>query len=215
MPTIRLPRAATAAALLALIVGACSGSASASPSGSTPTSSPASVAPSSAAVTSPSPAESTEPSIVLPSLPSQAKDLEALLPDTLCGGSVTKVSLSGPEAIGSSPEFAAVLTQLGKTPADVAFAAVGPQDATNCQVSAGVFRINGADANAFQQSFLELAVSSGGTAPQQKTVAGKTVWVGPDESGESSDYAYFVGDAVFFVTAPDDAAATEVLTGLP
>ena len=76
-------------------------------------------------------ASSAGPSLLIPSLavpsvvlPNDAKELEALLPATMCGQSSLKTSLAGDTfATSGDEDLKALMEQLGKTPADVSFAA--------------------------------------------------------------------------------------------
>ncbi|MGH2475048.1 MAG: hypothetical protein ACRDIL_07265 [Candidatus Limnocylindrales bacterium] len=176
----------------------------------TPTSAPATAAPS---VVGASESPGALPSgLAIPSFefPSQDSELEALLPDQLCGSATVKFSLSGDTFANSADaEFIAILEQLGKTPADVGFAVAGGTNLDGC--SAGIFRIKGADANRFKDVFLAEAAKAG-TVYEEKSAAGRTVLVG---DGEEFQYAYFTGDALIFVGAPSEAKAAEVLELLP
>jgi hypothetical protein len=206
----RLPGAARSALILAVVsvaVAACSGAATPIPNASG--GSPASAA-----------APSTEASaggsgLALPSfqLPSDAKDLEALLPATLCGQPTTKASITGDKfASTADPEFVATLQALGKTPADVAFAIGFAGGDTEC--GAGIFRIQGVDQNALQTTLVAQEQKSG-TTFTQGNVGGKSVYISDDGSGSGKQYVYFKGDAVIFAQAPDEAKAGSILQQLP
>jgi hypothetical protein len=203
---------AIASSALVIVLWGCGGAASPNPSVAAAPSTAASVAPPSV------PAPSTEPSTagasqVIPSfsLPSEAKDLEALLPDTMCGGKSTKASVSG-AGLGASAgaEFVAGLAALGKTAADVSFAFAFSE--AGC--GAGIFRVAGVDQNALQTSMLA-AVQKEGQTFTQASVGGKSVFVGTDTSGVGKQYVYFHGDAMIFATATDDAKAAQILQSLP
>lgn len=205
-------KALTLTGVAVLAFAACGGgTASSAPTASAPA--PTTAASPSTAVASGSPA--VDPSFAIPSFafPSEDKELEALLPNMLCGATTLKFSMSGSTfATAADPEFIAILGELGKTPADVSFAVAGGTpgvDADAC--SAGIFRIKGADSNRFKEVFLAEAAKEG-TTYREETVAGRTVLVG---SGEDFQYAYFKGDALIFVSAPDPAKAAEVLALLP
>ena len=144
------------------------------------------------------------PSVAVPSLPSEAKDLEALLPDTLCGAAATKTSLSG-----ASFAATAQLAALGKSPSDVAFAIAF--STSGC--GAGIFRIAGVDQATLQQTFLAEQQKSG-TTFTQGSVGGKTVFIS-DQGSSGKQYLYFAGDAVIFASAKDDASAATILQALP
>ncbi|MGZ9275532.1 MAG: hypothetical protein ACXW4L_00275 [Candidatus Limnocylindrales bacterium] len=208
-------KALTLTGVAVLILAACGGttaSTGATASAAAPTtaaSGDASASPS-LAVASGSPA--VDSSFPIPSFafPSEDKELEALLPDQMCGGATLKFSMSGDTfEAGADPEFKAILDELGKTPADVSMAIAGGMTQAGC--AAGIFRVKGADANRFREVFLAEAAKEG-TTYREESVAGRTVLVG---SGEDFQYAYFKGDALIFVSAPDTAKAAEVLADLP
>ena len=72
----------------------------------------------------PSAAPSDTP-VAIPSFafPSADKELEALLPDTLCGDKAQKLSMGGAVFDNAAdPSFVAVLRKVGKTTADVSLA---------------------------------------------------------------------------------------------
>jgi hypothetical protein len=212
MFTMRPVQVALLALVLALAV-ACGGSASPSPSTAVAPTTAASVPGSTAPSTSPSTAASVGPSLLIPSftLPSSDKELEALLPATLCGTTTQKTSISGAQAVGTSKDTQALLQRLGKSPNDVSLAIAF---AAGCDVSAGIFRIKGTDSTQLADAFKSTATAQGETF-EQRTVGGKNVLVSASASGGTSTYAYFGGDAFLFVAAKDDAAAGPVLQQMP
>ena len=201
-----------------LAVAACgSGSSTASgPASSAPSAAAPSVAASAEAPSQAAPSEaavSSEPSFALPSIafPSSDKELEALIPNTMCGGTVLKLSMSGASfGATADPEFKALLADLGKSPADVTFAAGGAGNASRC--GAGIFRVKGVDTAKFQQVFLA-AAEKNGDHYTQTSLGGKTVFV--DKAAEGLQYGYFKGDALIFASADTDAHAAEVIAALP
>jgi hypothetical protein len=209
---MRSPRLTLAAlvTLASTLVVACGGGASPSPSSAT-----AAAAPSAAASASEAAASEGAPSIGLPSfqLPSSDKELEALLPDNLCGATAQKLSMSGPAfATSADEQFKATLDKLGKSVNDVSFAMAVPTSGT-CGAAAGIFKIRGADPGRLQQVYGEVAQQEG-TKYEQRSVGGKNVYVSTEASG-SSTYAYFAGDAIVFAFAKDDATAAPLLQELP
>ncbi len=196
---------------LVLILSACSGSSAGSAA-------PPSVGLSSGAATvAPSTPPSVAPSLTIPSfdLPNDDKGLEALLPDKICGAKARKLSFSGDRFTSMADEnFTATLAALGKSAKDVSFAVAGDPSGGDCSTTAGVFRVKGADPSKLREVFLAEAVKGGGTQTQGN-VGGKDVYINASSSGDTKDYAYFVGDAVFFVAAKDDAAAALVLQAMP
>jgi hypothetical protein len=218
-PFVRAARSALIVGVTTIAVAACAGAATPLPNSASPAASEA--APSvEASAAQPSAAEaSAEASaagsaIALPSieLPSDAKDLEALLPATMCGQTATKASITGDKfAAAADPQFVATLQALGKTAADVAFAIAFAGGDTNC--GAGIFRINGVDQNALQTTLLAQQQKSG-TSFTQGNVGGKSVYIS-DSSGGGKQYVYFKGDAVIFAQAPDETKAASILQQLP
>lgn len=204
---------------LAIVIGvvACGGGgASSAPSAAG--SSAASVAPTSAAPSA-SEAASEGPSaaaseVAIPSFafPSTDKELEALLPDTLCGEKVQKLSMGG-AAFGANadPAFEAMLKSVGKTVSDVTLAIAAPLTA-KATCSAGIFRIKGADGGALKDAFLAEATKEGNTFTVT-SIAGKDVYVDP--KADTFGYAYFKGDAVLFASADNDADAASIIAALP
>jgi hypothetical protein len=151
------------------------------------------------------------PSLAIPSVSvSTDPALAAMLPETLCGTAAVKTSFAG-DTFGSSTdaEFQAFVQALGKTPADVSFAAaIG--GTTGCTVS--ILKVNGADATQLRDKFTAEMAKDGNTTTE-KSLGGKTILAG---SGTNSfGYVYFKDDMVFIFTAPDDAKATEIATALP
>ncbi|HZC33677.1 MAG TPA: hypothetical protein VE640_10360 [Candidatus Bathyarchaeia archaeon] len=207
--------AALATGAILVTLSGCSSSAATSPSAAAAetqaTTASESAAPSAAES---SPAESSSAaSFAIPSfaLPSGAKDLEALLPATLCGETAIKLSLSGAQFTSSAdPTFKAILQALGKQASDVSFAVAG---APTSGCTAGIFRISGVDQNLLQQAFLAEEQKSG-VAPTQASVGGKSVFVAT-ASGSSKQYVYFKGDAAIFAEGKDEATAAGILQQLP
>lgn len=203
-----------------VFVAACSSSPAA-------TTAPASTAPgastaagsSSAPITSTAPASSVPgASIAIPafSFPSDDKGLEALLPSTMCGQPATKLSMTGSDfAADADPAFIATLSQLGKSVNDVAVAlATGdPVKAPDCNVNAGVFEVKGADGGQLQSVFLAASAASE-TTYTKGNVGGRDVYIDASDP-TNRNYAYFKGDGIFFVTAPDDATAAPILSAMP
>ncbi len=201
--------------VMLVTLSGCGGAATPSPQASAvalaPSQAAQSVAPPSAAASVAAPSQGA-PSIAIPSfsLPSEAKDLEALLPDTLCGAKAIKASMTGASfAQSGQSEFLDAIKAVGKTPADVAFAiAVGPSN--NC--TAGILRIAGVDANLLKTSMLA-AQSKSGETTTQSTVGGKEVYVTAGAS--ATTYVYFHGDAVIFAGAKTETDAAGILQALP
>ena len=215
-------RLALFGASVALIVAACNGSTSrtAAPASAGQPSTAQSEAPSVApSVAESAPTNSGSP-IAIPSfaLPNDDKGLEALLPDQLCGKAVSKLSFSGDRfASVPDPTLQGTLAQLGKSLSDVSAAAAFPNPATNgnCKTTAFVFRIKGADVGRFRDVFLAAAKKQDDTTYTTGNVGGKDVYIGTKPGNDTKTYAYFKGDALFFVDAPDEASAAAALQEMP
>jgi hypothetical protein len=204
--------AITAGALCLVLVG-CGGTATPSPAASIaaelPSQAPSLAAPS---VAAPS-AEGSAAAGPSGAQSGGASDLEALLPDTLCGAAAIKTSRTGDQlsSTGGSDlaQAFAALAALGKSSNDVTVA-VATAPNTNCTV--GILRITGIDTTLLQSAMTAAAGQSGSTATQT-TIGGKTVWktVGPTDT----TYTYFNGDKVVFATAKTDAEAESIFSSLP
>jgi hypothetical protein len=214
MGTRRIVGALATGALVASL-WACGSSTASSPSaaaGNQPSQAPASAAEPSVAEPSQAEPSQAEASLAVPSfvLPSGAKDLEALLPDQLCGAKAVKLSMTGDQfASSANTEFKAALQALGKSVSDVAFAIAG--DPTySC--TAGIFRVKGVDQNLLQQALLAEEQKSGNTYTQG-SVGGKNVYI--TDAGSGKQYVYFSGDAAIFASAKTEAEAAGILQKLP
>lgn len=211
------PFAATA--VLAIIVAACGGSATAAPSAAAPSvaaSVAASVEPSPSPEASASPAAAASgalPSIALPSLNAD-KDLEALLPSTFGGATLQKFSMKGAQFLGSNPDptFDQAIAALGLTAADVSVA-IAADPAGTMDISFAAIRFAGADSGKLLQVF-QAASQASGDLVGSVNVGGKDVIKTKDSSGSFS-YFYVRNDVVLGVTAKTDAAAAPALQVLP
>jgi len=208
---------ARGAARLLVFTIAVAGLAAACSSSSTPA--PASQAPASQAPASQAAAATDNGggSISIPSFPSEAKDLEAMLPAKYCNTPLTKASMSGASVLGSGtdPTFAAALQALGKSPNDVSIAFGTANGATDpkCQVNFFALRIAGADQGQFQQVY-EAAATKDGDTISHVNLGGKDVVKDVDSSG-SATYAFFKGDVGIGVTADTDDEAGPALAAIP
>lgn len=192
--------------LLALAVAACSsGGASASPTPS------ASVEPSAAA--SGAGAE--------PSLPSDAEDLETLIPDAVGGVALEKRSMRGDEFANSgsaSAEAEEFLRNLGVSPDDVSVAiGFGASAESGSVVAVVVFRAEGADSSRLLQSFKDATDAERETPLEWESanVGGKQVERATDPEHDNRVYLYVTGDLLAFVATSNEDDAAEVLAGLP
>ena len=83
-----------------------------------------------------------------------------------------------------------------------------------CPTSAGVFRIKGVDPGRLHDVYLA-EVAKEGQSQEQRNVGGKDVSIGTSTDNDTKTYAYFNGDAIFFVTAKNDDDAAAVLKVMP
>jgi hypothetical protein len=210
-PLVNSLRAAPAALLLlALAAAACSsGGASASP---TPSASvPANVEPSG----------DVSSQGALPSLPSGAEDLEALIPDTIGGVALQKLSMRGNEFANSgsaSAEAEEFLRTLGVAPDDVSVAiGFGLSTDTGNGVAVFVFRAEGADSGRLLQAFKEATDAERETPLEWESanVGGKQVERATDPEQDNRVYLYVNDDLLAFVATTNEDDAAEVLGGMP
>jgi len=202
-------RAATAAILLlASAVAACSsGSATASPTPSVPAS------------VEPSAASSSEGAA--PSLPSGAEDLEALIPDTIGGVALQKLSMRGNEFANSgsaSAEAEEFLRTLGVSPDDVSVAiGFGLSSDTGSGVAVFVFRAQGAESDRLLQAFKDATDAERETPLEWESVnvGGKQVERATDPEQGNRVYLYVKDDLLAFVATTSEDDAAEVLGGMP
>ena len=186
-----------------LVVVAC-GSAG-SPSGAPGGSQPAGITP------APAGSEGAGFSFVMPSFTSDL-ELEALLPDEIGGAPTEKLSMSGTDLIGdgSGEDLAVILTQFGKQPSDLSAGLAG---AAGIDIIA--YRVQGIDANALFQAFLQL-IGNEDNVVSDANLGGKAIKKIVTLEGDTS-YVYASGDVLFIVEASDAAAPAlleEVFTKL-
>ena len=207
-------------AIMLGVVACGGGGASSAPSAaatsaasSAPSAAPTSAAPSASEAPSEAPsAIASEVAIPSFAFPSSDKELEALLPDTLCGEKVQKLSMGGQAfATASDPSFQAILKSVGKSAADVSLAIAAPLSAT-AKCTAGIFRIKGADGGALKDAFLAQADKEGNKYTVS-SISGKDVY--SDPTSNSIGYAYFKGDAIIFASADSASDAASVIAALP
>ena len=202
-------RAAVAAILLlALAIAACSSGGAAASSTPSPS---ATVEPSAAATSA----------AAAPSLPSGAEDLEALIPDTIGGVALQKLSMRGDEFVGSggaSAEAQAFLRSLGVANEDVSVAVgfgAAPNESRGVAIFA--FRAEGADSTRLLQA-MQQAIDAESDSPlewETVTVGGKEVQRTSDPKQQGQTYLYVTGDLLVFVATTNEDDAAEVLGGMP
>jgi hypothetical protein len=195
-------------ALLAITVAACSSGAASSTPTPIPTASPT---PTVAATSSASAGPSLD-------LPRNAKELEALLPDSIGGATLTKFSMKGSDFIQQGqvdPQLKSWLDSLGKSLDDVSVAYAF--DITGAsQTGIFAFRVNGVDHTTLLNG-LKTAMEQGSSEATNWTstnIGGKSgVFAGTSDSGTT--YLYGTADLVFFVVAKDKTTAADALSQLP
>ena len=201
----RWSRLAAIVGALTLVVAACSNA--------SPAASPGGGATPAAATPAATTAQATPPAsgLVIPSFNADL-DLEAQLPSDFCNQKVTKISFAGADFLASDATFAALVQELGRSPADVSVA-LGSVAGPECLgISLFALRIKGADTSKFEQLFVAVQAKNG--TPTTKTnVSGKDVWTYTDDSG--TNYLYLKGDIAFGVTAPTPADAAKGLAVMP
>lgn len=146
-------------------------------------------------------------------------DLEALIPDSVGGFTMTKSSSKGDDylvAPGSSPELVQFLQDVGVSPSDVSIA-IG--SGYNADVTSSLFmfviRAKGADSGNLVSAFKTASTTEGETPIPwaSATVGGKQVEAA--EANGGSTYLYVKGDVLFWITATPTTLAEEVIRGLP
>lgn len=212
-----------ASAVLAVFVAACGGSATAAPSAAAPSAAESvapSVAPSPSAEASAAAAASTEPvasgavpSFAIPSF-TLDKDLEALLPSTFGGATLTKISMRSELFLGQDPtsDLNKAVSALGLNASNVS-GAFATDTAGKLDVQFAAIRFAGADSGKLLEVF-KAASQASGDLVGSVNLGGKDVIKTKDSSGSFS-YFYVRNDVVLGVTAKDDAAAATALAVLP
>jgi hypothetical protein len=198
------------AALVAVVLSACGASTD-------------STAASPTQAATPSPTLASQSGGVLPSLPSSAKDLEALIPDKIGNITLQKASMTGNEFVGSgnaSQEAQDFLSGLGVATDDVSVAIGFGADLSGSgdAVAVLLFRAKGASSDRLVSLFKE-ATNRERETPldwQSADLGGKHVEKAADpQQGNSTIYLYATGDLLVFVTAGSDNQAAEALSDLP
>ncbi len=202
-----------AVALLALIGCSGAGGGSTGPSSAAsaaaPTTAATAAAPSEAAPSEapPSQAAASEP---IPSFafPSDDKELEAVIPDKICGATVQKLSLKGKQATGDNEIWPGILQALGKSVADVSAAAAF---STKPSCSVTIIKINGADEGKLRE-LLQSEAAKAGITYTKVSVGGKDVFTtNPAKFG----YSWIKGDGAIIITADSAKHAEELVAALP
>jgi hypothetical protein len=195
-------------AVAGLVLVACGPAASQSTSQSTSQSS------------APSQAAQSSGDVVGPSFTTgAAADLEALIPGTAGGVTLTKASMRGSDYLVSGnadPATVKFLQDLGVSPNDISMAyGIGFSADASSTVAMFVFRAAGANSAQLLSAF-KTASEADSSSPLQwasANVGGKQVEA--SSGGSETTYLYVKGDVLFFVGASDPAVAAGILNGLP
>jgi hypothetical protein len=174
-----------------------------------------------------SPTATAEPSVpassggAQPSLPSGAEDLEALIPDTVGGVALQKLSMRGNEFTNSGSASAAAeefLRNLGVSSEDVSVAVgFGIAPDSESGVAVFIFRAEGADSGRLLQAFKDATDAERETPLEWEsvTIGDKQVERASDPEQDNRVYLYVTGDLLAFVATTNEGDAADVLSGLP
>lgn len=201
---------AAPAALLSIVLVACSGGTATAPASAGPTSTPTpTVAPSPTATAAgtPNPLASFDFN--------QDKALEGLLPDTVDGLTLEKSSLKGAGFLtGTDPAFKNFFDRVHAQPDEVSLAYAADAD-HGLELLA--LRIPGANTDDLKTEFRQ-AIEASSTSTitlTQATVGGKSVLTGFDPDQQKTVYLYVVADVLVSVTTSDKTLAEAALAKLP
>ncbi len=186
-----------------------SGSSAAAPSAAATAAAPSAAAPSAAAPSEAAPSQAAA-SEAIPSFafPSDDKELEAVIPDKICGVTAQKLSLKGKDATGENEMWPAILQALGKSLSDVSAAAAFTTK-PGCSVT--IIKVNGADEGKLKELLQSEAVKAGITYTKV-SVGGKDVYTSnPAKFG----YSWIKGDGAIIITADSAKHAEELISALP
>jgi hypothetical protein len=145
-------------------------------------------------------------------------ELAGRFPTTVAGETIQVQSFGGElfaQMGGADPTFDEFLQSVDAELSDVSVAFGGNTDGT---IGVAAFRIRGATAADLEEEFLTATQEAGDVENvDQRSVGGKDVWAAAstDETVPGSVYIYVQDDTVYFLTAPDDDVAGEILEALP
>ena len=146
-----------------------------------------------------------------------APELEALLPTTLGGVSLTIESQAGTDLATESAAFDAFLAGLGKSRAD--FTLASAYSPGGLKAAVGAWRVNGADSALLLPGFATAVQASSTTILTQveEIVAGRAVnRIGdPGQLTQGPLYVFVRGDTLWFVQTTERALAEEAMNKLP
>jgi hypothetical protein len=146
-------------------------------------------------------------------------DLEALIPNSVGGLTITKQSVQTSEfltAPGSDPAAVKFVEDLQVSPSDISIATGSGSSADFTKfVFVFVIRAQGADSDRLISAF-KTATSTGEASPLEwssATVAGKAVETAGGDTG--TNYIYAKGDVLFWLIASDATLAEQFIGLLP
>jgi hypothetical protein len=143
--------------------------------------------------------------------------LEALLPTSVGGVSLTIESQAGGDLSTASGPFDAFLESLGKSRDDFTLASAYSEGSLKAEV--GAWRVRGADAALLLPGFRKAVQASSTTTLTQveETMGGRQVTrIGdPGQLTRGPLYVIVRGDALLFVQTPEPALAEEAIGKLP
>jgi hypothetical protein len=195
----------------ALFIAACGSNAATT----APTQAAATTAP---ATTAPLPTDvaggTTAPTFALPSFHGDV-DLESQIPKQIGGETLTVLSMTGDQFLGSgttSPELAAALTALGKSTSDLSVAFAG-----TTKITVVAFRVKGVPGDTLFNAFKSAATD--GMTSENASFGGKSV-VKLTQGDGTITYIYSKGDIMFGVggsgeTEPSTDLLNEAFSKLP
>lgn len=208
-------RALGASLALALLVAACGGSSTASPSAAASQAAATDQTASSDQPASTDQAAATDNGGAQVSLtPGSAPELEAMLPSTVNGIAFTKSSFGGGSIPAGIPLGSDQLSQLlkdnGKTVSDFAWAMATPADSASASTFVIAFQVKGVDGNKIADA---LGAASGG-GMQTATVGGKQVK--REGAAGMGAVLYIKNDVVFYILDIGNATLTDaIVAALP
>jgi hypothetical protein len=207
--------------LLAIVLAACSsgqGSSASASASAEPT-------PTATEEATPEATESAEPDasgseMAIPSFDLNGDpELADRIPDTVDGQPLQVFSFRGDVFMsqGADPEFQAFLDSVDADLEDVSVA-VGGVASGESYISVTAFRVLGVSEDRLREEFLSAAEGSGDVSGfENATLAGKSVYVAPDPTGELggvSFYLYTKDDTIYWMTGTE-AQVTQILEALP
>jgi hypothetical protein len=155
-----------------------------------------------------------------PDVPSHdVPELEAFLPSQVNGTALDSQSVTGDDGLIGSDEWSTAmttfLTGVSKTAKDLQYA-FGSDPAQGIDISVGVYRVVGVDANALRDALVQ---GWKALAPEVKisnvTLDGKIVIKGDDGADYPFSYLYVSGTVAYEIYTSDESLVTATLKVLP